>query len=95
MVAEGQRKHLRSEFSPVECREAAVEGGAGDWGEVVTRYPYRKVRMDHLLSREIRRRKTFRRVSYGQSGFVELSLAMCSITMTAALLGRLTLSRVT
>jgi len=20
-----------------------------DWGEVVTRYPYRKVRMDHLL----------------------------------------------
>ena len=23
-----------------------------DWGEVVTRYPYRKVRMDHLLSRE-------------------------------------------
>ena len=24
----------------------------GDWGEVVTRYPYRKVRMDHLLSKE-------------------------------------------
>ena len=48
------RKHLRSEFSPVECREAAVEGGAGDWGEVVTRYPYRKVRMDHLLSKEQR-----------------------------------------
>ena len=23
-----------------------------DWGEVVTRYPYRKVRMDHLLSKE-------------------------------------------
>lgn len=23
----------------------------GDWGEVVTRYPYRKVGMDHLLSR--------------------------------------------
>ena len=27
-----------------------------DWGEVVTRYPYRKVRMDHLLSREKRMR---------------------------------------
>ncbi len=23
-----------------------------DWGEVVTRYPYRKVWMDHLLSKE-------------------------------------------
>ena len=32
--------------------ERAVEGGVGDWGEVVTRYPYRKVRMDHLLSKE-------------------------------------------
>ncbi|WP_309480038.1 transposase, partial [Brevibacillus agri] len=26
--------------------------GVDDWGEVVTRYPYRKVRMDHLLSME-------------------------------------------
>ena len=26
---------------------------AGNWGEVVTRYPYRKVRMDHLLSKEL------------------------------------------
>jgi len=25
----------------------------GNWGEVVTRYPYRKVRMDHLLSKEL------------------------------------------
>ena len=33
-------------------REAAVYGMAGNWGEVVTRYPYRKVRMDHLLSKE-------------------------------------------
>ena len=23
-----------------------------DWGEVVTRYPYGNVRMDHLLSKE-------------------------------------------
>ena len=33
-------------------REGAAEGGAGNWGEVVTRQPYRKVRLDHLLSRE-------------------------------------------
>ena len=26
-----------------------------DWGEVVTRYPYGNVRMDHLLSKEKRR----------------------------------------
>ena len=26
--------------------------GAGDWGEVVTRYPYENVGMDHLLSME-------------------------------------------
>ena len=30
-------------------REAGVYGVVSDWGEVVTRYPYRKVRMDHLL----------------------------------------------
>ena len=30
-------------------REAGVYGVVGNWGEVVTRYPYRKVRMDHLL----------------------------------------------
>lgn len=24
-----------------------------DWGEVVTRYPYGNVRMDHLLSKEL------------------------------------------
>ncbi len=29
-----------------------VEGGINNWGEVVTRSPYRKVRLDHLLSRE-------------------------------------------
>ena len=33
-------------------REAGVYGVVSDWGEVVTRYPYRKVRMDHLLSKE-------------------------------------------
>ena len=25
---------------------------SSDWGEVVTRYPYGNVRMDHLLSKE-------------------------------------------
>ena len=32
--------------------EGADEGRIGDWSEVVTRYPYRKVGMDHLLSME-------------------------------------------
>ena len=32
--------------------EGAVEGGIDDWGEVVTRYPYGNVGMDHLLSME-------------------------------------------
>ena len=30
-----------------------AEGVEGEGGEVVTREPYRKVRLDHLLSREI------------------------------------------
>ena len=30
-----------------------------DWGEVVTRYPYRKVGMDHLLYREKNPRSGF------------------------------------
>ena len=33
-------------------KEGAVEGGTDDWGEVVTRYPYGNVGMDHLLSKE-------------------------------------------
>ena len=33
--------------------EGAVEGRFDNWGEVVTRQPYRKVRLDHLLSKEI------------------------------------------
>ena len=32
--------------------EGAGEGRTGDWGEVVTRYPYENVGMDHLLSME-------------------------------------------
>ena len=33
-------------------KEGAVEGRTGDWGQVVTRYPYENVGMDHLLSME-------------------------------------------
>ena len=32
--------------------EGANEGRIGDWSEVVTRYPYGNVGMDHLLSME-------------------------------------------
>ena len=37
--------------------EGAGEGRTGDWGEVVTRYPYENVGMDHLLSKEFRKNK--------------------------------------
>ena len=40
------------EASDPTFMEGAVEGGAGNWGEVVTRQPYRKGRLDHLLSKE-------------------------------------------
>ena len=33
--------------------EGVIEGRIGDWGKVVTRYHYRKVGMDHLLSMEL------------------------------------------
>ena len=38
--------------SLTDLSEGAIEGRISDWGEVVTRYPYRKVGMDHLLSME-------------------------------------------
>ena len=38
--------------SLTEQSEGAIEGRIGDWGEVVTRYPYENVGMDHLLSME-------------------------------------------
>ena len=40
------------EAGSLTIMEGAGEGRIGDWGEVVTRYPYRKVGMDHLLSME-------------------------------------------
>ena len=41
---------MKSVAKPV--RDGAAEGRTGDWGEVVTRYPYGNVGMDHLLSME-------------------------------------------
>ena len=38
--------------SPAQPSEGGAEGVEGKGGEVVTRYPYENVRMDHLLSRE-------------------------------------------
>ena len=32
--------------------EGVAKGRIGDWGEVVTSYPYENVGMDHLLSME-------------------------------------------
>ena len=34
--------------------EGVAQGRTGDWGEVVTRYPYENVGMDHLLSMELK-----------------------------------------
>ena len=44
--------HTARHTMRVGRKEAAVEGRANDWGEVVTRQPYQKVRLDHLLSKE-------------------------------------------
>ena len=41
---------MKSVTKPV--RDGAAEGRTGDWGEVVTRYHYRKVGMYHLLAME-------------------------------------------
>ena len=46
---------MKSVTKPV--RDGAAEGRTGDWGEVVTRYPYENVGMDHLLSMEKVRKK--------------------------------------
>ena len=43
--------------SLTDLSEGAIEGRISDWGEVVTRYPYRKVGMDHLLSMEKEKEK--------------------------------------
>ena len=49
------RHTMEADCSRSRCanrKGVAVQGVVGDWGEVVTRYPYRKVWMDHLLSKE-------------------------------------------
>jgi len=54
------REFATLEVGEVTLREEpAAESGANDWGEVVTRYPYRKVGMDHLLSMEKKALKLF------------------------------------
>ena len=40
-------------------KEGAVEGRVSDWGQVVTRYPYENVGMDHLLSKEKEEKQTY------------------------------------
>ena len=41
------------EVGSLTCLQEGVgEGRISDWGEVVTRYPYGNVGMDHLLSME-------------------------------------------
>ena len=47
------REFVTPEVGEGTLWDPAAEGGADDWGEVVTRYPYRKVGMDHLLSKEL------------------------------------------
>ena len=55
---------MKSLAKPV--RDGGAEGRTGDWGEVVTRYPYENVGMDHLLSMEnLYRRKDNRMKSSG------------------------------
>ena len=46
------RKSVIPECGSLTLWEGATKGRTGDWGEVVTRYPYENVGMDHLLSME-------------------------------------------
>ena len=43
--------------------EGVAQGRTGDWGEVVTRYPYENVGMDHLLSMEYIEKQPYSRTS--------------------------------
>ncbi len=51
--------------------EGAAQGRTGDWGEVVTRYPYENVGMDHLLSMELLLIEKNRMKPSGIATFVE------------------------
>ena len=48
-------------FNQPACRREIIEGVFGKGDEVVTRQPYRKVRLDHLLSRD--RKKVYPKLS--------------------------------
>ena len=51
------------EVGSLTFKEGAGEGRTGDWGEVVTRYPYENVGMDHLLSMEYIEKQPYSRTS--------------------------------
>ena len=55
-------------------KEGAVEGRTSDWGQVVTRYPYENVGMDHLLSKEKDVQNTF-----DQKTRVKVQFRSCSV----------------
>ena len=46
------REFVTPEDGGLTFKEGAGHGGTDDWGEGVTREPYRKVRLDHLLSKD-------------------------------------------
>ena len=52
------RKSVIPECGSLTFKEGAAKGRTGDWGEVVTRYPYENVGMDHLLSMEKEKKRT-------------------------------------
>ena len=53
------------EVGSLTFMDGAAQGRTGDWGEVVTRYPYENVGMDHLLSMELLHMKENRMKSSG------------------------------
>ena len=58
------------EVGSLTFMDGAAQGRTGDWGEVVTRYPYENVGMDHLLSMERHKKET---VKWGK-GTVKINL---------------------
>ena len=56
------RKSVIPECGSLTLWEGATKGRIGDWGEVVTRYPYENVGMDHLLSMEKETNKLLKNV---------------------------------
>ena len=72
------------EVGSLTFQEGAGEGRTGDWGKVVTRYPYENVGMDHLLSMEYRNRKEEPYKNFGVCTYVKSS---CRSYLAFILLG--------